>query len=370
MLLVYIDDIFTIIIAIIIAFVIPGCLTIWNIYNCFSKNPKKEKWIATITIIIGGMFYFLLKLISFEEAGDWYKQISIIQYHNTISSEYSEIAWIVVLGLAGYFLLLFKKADKLPPLVAAVSISMLILLNLFQIAYAIQIKKNIHDIEYLLYVYHINILILSARVIYLHMKQQVEIFRSRTTELEQHKRFNFFFGKIDNLVKYNFFIFVVLFFVIAVIEIIFILAGQGADAPIKAFTDTADWTFSKQTPPPPVDYEGRYLCTVAAGGHRRIVKPLRLGKRRGKTIVVNRQLCIANAFEELIQEKFPRFHKKIRFVYDKYGYPISRIIKSPLKADIVYFIMKPLEWCFLLYLYMADLRPEERIRRQYAFSKE
>lgn len=40
-----------------------------------------------------------------------------------------------------------------------------------------------------------------------------------------------------------------------ILEIIFILAGQGADAPIKALTDTADWTFSKQIPPPPIDHQ-------------------------------------------------------------------------------------------------------------------
>lgn len=365
MLLVYLSDILVYLMALFVAFVIPGGLTIWNIYNCISPNPKKEKTISALTIIIGGIFYVLLHGIQYAEAGDWYRQINIMEYHNSISSEYSGIVWIAIFGFLGYFLLLFKKADELPPLIAVLSVVMIILMNLFQIVYAIQLSKNVVGIEYLLYVYHLNILMLSARIIYLHMKQQVEIYRSRMTELENRKGFKKFYEKIDNLTKYKFFVFVTFFFVIAVIEIIFILAGHGADAPIKAFTDTADWTFSKQTPPPPIDYDGHYLCTVAAGGHRNIVKPLRLGKRRGETIVVNRQLCIANAFEEVIQEKFPLFHKKIRYIYDTYGYPISRLITNPLRADFVYFIMKPLEWCFLLFLYMADLRPELRIKQQY-----
>ena len=113
-------------------------------------------------------------------------------------------------------------------------------------------------------------------------------------------------------------VFACFFFIIAVFEILFILAGQGADAPIKAFTDTADWTFSQQIPPPPMESSGHYLCTVAAGGHKKIVKPLRYGTRRGQTIVVNRQLCIANAFEEWMQEKFPKIHKAIRNFYDRY----------------------------------------------------
>ena len=98
-----------------------------------------------------------------------------------------------------------------------------------------------------------------------------------------------------------------------------------------------------------------------------MVKPLRLGTRRNETIVVNRQLCIANAFEELIQEKMPRFHRQIRNMYDTYGYPLSKKITTPLKADFVYIVMKPLEWVFLLFLYAFDLRPEQRIARQYTY---
>ena len=170
---------------------------------------------------------------------------------------------------------------------------------------------------------------------------------------------------VNTLLKYNVLIFVCLFFLISVFEVLFILFGQGADAPIKAFTDTADWTFSKQIPPPPVEYDGHYLCTVAAGGHKGVVKPLRYGRRRGQRIVVNRQLCIANAFEDYIKEKMPRFHKAVRGFYDAYGYPLSKHITTPVRADMVYLLMKPLEWCFLLFLYLFDVRPEERIGRQY-----
>jgi hypothetical protein len=44
---------------------------------------------------------------------------------------------------------------------------------------------------------------------------------------------------------------------------------------------------------------GHYLCTVAALGHPSLVRPERLGVRRGTVIVVNRQLAVANAFEDL-----------------------------------------------------------------------
>ena len=150
------------------------------------------------------------------------------------------------------------------------------------------------------------------------------------------------------------------------IEIILILFGQGAAGPVKMFTMTADWTFSQQIPPPPHEHTGHYLCTVAAGGHKKLVKPLRFGNRRGSKIIVNRQLMVANAFEELVAEKAPALHKKIRRFYDSHGYPLSKIITSPLRADIVYLLMKPLEWSFAFTLYLFSTNPEERISRQYA----
>jgi len=361
----YVGDIPGMLIFALFSLVIPGTLTIWNIYNCISKKPKLEKLISSLTVFIGGFFYILLFAISFDVAGEWYEQVDTTQYHSTLSSEYWVIDWIIFFGFIGYFILLYVKADRLPPLTAALAISFLILLNVIQIAYAIQISKNVDGAE--LYVYHANILLLSARVIYRHMKETAEMFRERVSSNEDHKMISRIYNVIDRLSKYSILIFIVLFFVIAVIEILFVLLGQGLDAPVKAFTETADWTFSKQIPPPPLEHEGHYLCTVAAGGHGKIVKPLRLGTRRNETIVVNRQLCVANAFEELIQERTPGLHRKIRGAYDKYGYPLSRKITTPLRADIIYFLMKPLEWIFLIYLYVFDLRPEKRIAGQYPY---
>ena len=362
----YSDEIISVLI-LAVAFGVPGMLTIWNIYNCISKNPKWEKLISSLTVFVGGIFYFGLFTLEFEEAGEWYERIDEMKYHNSISSEYWLIGCIVFLGFVGYFVLLNVRADKLPPLLSALSISALILMNIIQIVFAIQISKNVDGADCLLYVYHANIMLLSARVIQRHMKEEAEVFKDRISSNEEHKKAGFLVSKINSISQYSIFIFIVFFFLIALIEVIFVLLGQGLDAPIKAFTDTADWTFSKQIPPPPLEHEGHYLCTVAAGGHKRVVKPIRLGTRRNSTIIVNRQLSVANAFEELVQERAPRFHNKIRGIYDTYGYPLSRKITTPLRADFVYIMMKPLEWIFLVVLYLFDLRPEQRIARQYMY---
>lgn len=143
------------------------------------------------------------------------------------------------------------------------------------------------------------------------------------------------------------------------------LFGQQADSVIKAWTETSDWNLSQRVAPQNVYYDEHYLCTVAAGGHKKIVKPIRFGERHGHKVIVNRQLCVANAFEQILEEQIPVFHKHIRYFYDTYGFPIAKIIRSQYIADVVYFIMKPLEWFFLIVLYFYDVNPENRIAMQY-----
>jgi uncharacterized protein DUF6688 len=109
-----------------------------------------------------------------------------------------------------------------------------------------------------------------------------------------------------------------------------------------------------------------YLCTVAAQGHPRLVKPERLGRRRGQTIIVNRQLAVANAFEDLLHERWPRFGRAARRLYDRVGLPVSSLVRSRLVADAIYLAMKPAEWCFYLALLLLDRGPPEgRIARMY-----
>ncbi len=65
--------------------------------------------------------------------------------------------------------------------------------------------------------------------------------------------------------------------VLLICTIILVLIGQRPDSLVKAYTDTTCWCFSQMTHPDYLPYEGHYLCTVAARGNAKIVKPLRLG---------------------------------------------------------------------------------------------
>jgi len=157
--------------------------------------------------------------------------------------------------------------------------------------------------------------------------------------------------------------------ILTLLSAFLLLFGQKPNSIIRAFTDTYKHGFSQ------LDYMcdnvqcgGHFLCSVAAKGHTNIVSPTRLGERGGHTIMCNRQLLIANAFEELVEEKLPQTNQFIRRNNNKVGNVIHRyygIFNLKLIADIVYVIMKPLEWIFLLVLYTFDRNPENRIAKQY-----
>ncbi len=154
-----------------------------------------------------------------------------------------------------------------------------------------------------------------------------------------------------------------------IISSLLLLFGQKPDSLIRAFTDTYKHGFSQ------LDYlcdnvecGGHFLCSVAANGHKDIVHPIRYGERKANKIICNRQLLIANAFEELLQQKLPRIHKFIRYHYNKVGNIIHRhyrIFNNKFIADFIYILMKPLEILFLLILYTFDQKPENRISMQY-----
>jgi hypothetical protein len=137
-------------------------------------------------------------------------------------------------------------------------------------------------------------------------------------------------------------------------------AGGAADV----FTQTCGEGVFAQIKPPAGDCH--YLCTVAAQGHPRLVKPERMGRRRGQPVLVNRQLAVANAFEDLLHERWPRFGRAARRLYDRLALPVSALIKSRWVADAIYLAMKPAEWLFYLALLLFDREPPEgRIARMY-----
>ncbi|HVU53740.1 MAG TPA: DUF6688 family protein [Puia sp.] len=151
---------------------------------------------------------------------------------------------------------------------------------------------------------------------------------------------------------------------------VLLLFGQKPDSLVKAFTETYKHGLSQLD----IDCNqvdcggGHFLCTIAAKGHKGLVKPLRAGVRAGGPIKCNRQLLVANAFEEWLEQHVSWLHAPVRRLYNHVGSYLHRhygAFDRKWVSDMVYLLMKPLEWLFLVTLYVVDRRPENRIAQQY-----
>lgn len=350
-----------------ICLVLPLILTVFNIINLFKKKKIKENLIDILTFVLGilltGLLYFLFGFKDYEQSlrlGG-----TQIDVHSPIASwSMPTVVTIVLLGIISYGLIRIKKL-KLPPLIIVCSMSGILICSIFMIAFIIQLSNNLLEKQGIFYLalFPINYILCGLRA----QIKVMERYKEQNIKAKEYE--NKFLNKCSKLL-YDIdnwpVIAIILTIPLTVLLIcILVLFGQRPDEVIKAFLETSDWSLSTKISPPPVIYDAHYLCTVSLRGHKNLVKPIRMGIRRGEKIVVNRQLCVANAFEDLIQERTPKFHHFIRYVYDKYGYPLSKHINTAVQADITYVLMKPLEWLFLIVLYLFDEKPENRIAIQY-----
>lgn len=361
------------IIFVLICGIFPFVVTAENIICLVRKDTpqkKKHKW-TLITLIAGTLLS--AAVLSAISSFRWDEPVVIGEYFTELHEPFYEknMLSLCLFALAAMVCLyLLDRGRVMPPLAAVICVSGVyggIILGLFYIS---QLAVNIlNDLNLLvavgyLILFPVNIFIISARVI----RETVLLYTTyfRENDIESKNRLDSFLrSSLEKAAGWVIFPLVGLIPFTGVLVCLCILCGQGPFGIIRAFTNTSDWTYSAMISPPPVEYEGHYLCTVAVNGHERVVKPLRLGVRHGVVIGVNRQLCAANAFEQLIEDKAPRLHRLVRHIYDKYGYPVSKHITTRLRADIVYILMKPLEWLFVAVLYLFDRDPESRIAVQY-----
>lgn len=300
----------------------------------------------------------------FEETG---------QFANGYASLASEFSFsVLVLLTFGYvsFLLILFSSDAFPPIIYVLCSSIMILNVIFATTYLIHTGFT-HDGE-IISIYLLQFSFLSLIFLYIaRLKSSLDTFIAGNTEkqMKYDNKILQFLANVSNRYQNMAKLWAVcLFPVLVIVQLILILFGQRPDSLVRVFLETSSFNFSSVPAPKPevVKGDGHYLCTVAAKGHPKLVKPIRMGIRRGAFIPVNRQLLIANAFENLLEQYIPNVHKTIRAFYDKYGYPISKHINTKWSADLVYILMKPLEWIFLIVLYTVDKNPENRIHLQYS----
>ncbi len=350
----------------IIIFITAVLPSLYNLFLLFQKPLKGKKKIVVlilelICIAFGSCSTWFYCSFSDITVYDWSEQLYNSQKHTPILTEgLPTFLTIVSVALIGYILLRLIKVESMPPLCAVLCISAMYLGSIECILWCVQISK---EPEVLFYVLPINLIIIFIRTIRDVVLQKLETEDSAAESKGSIARV------LNNAKNWPWIALIFAAPLLGVIIMFLLLFGQKPDYIIRMWTETADWTMSEKIAPQNIFYDEHYLCTVAAGGHRNIVKPIRTGIRHGHRVVVNRQLMVANAFEQLLEERTPHFHKVVRTIYDNVGYPIAKHIKSPVAADIIYFIMKPLEWLFVTVLYLFDKKPENRIAVQYPHSK-
>lgn len=343
---------------------VSAALTLQNILFLIlkPKTGKEEtavKKIELLTVSLGALlsyFYFYITDIQFA---DWNEQLYNYELHTPIETgSVLTVSVIAAAAVLGYLIARFLPLRRQPPLVTVLCIAAMYLGAAECVLWCIQILTDAELIP--LCILPLNCVLIAAKTIRSLAEQKAGA--GAPEEGQTCGRLRRFLFRISARPLPALLAALPL---LGLIVALLTLFGQEPDSVIKAWTQTADWTLSQKIAPQNIYYDQHYLCTVAAGGHRRVVKPLRTGLRHGHRVVVNRQLCIANSFEQLLEERTPRLHRIIRSLYDKTGYPLARHIRSPFLADIIYFGMKPLEWTFLAVLYLFDCAPENRIAVQY-----
>lgn len=347
---------------------LPAALTILNLMNLFAKNPRHPGRTAVFVYTV--IPVLTLILYSMWSPPPWEDALRLggfdFAFHEPFSRVWLPMMFIVyLLALAG-FLLLYNRHASLPPLAGVLCMAAVYLGCAFSILWIVQISGNFSGAyllmptePYLMCLFPLNTLVSAAFLTRKIVRESPPAPSPPTGPIPAYRRI------LERSRNWPALAFLFLGGFIGVVLLVCLLCGQRPDALIGVFTNTSDWSLSQRISPPTTYYDAHYLCTVAAGGHEKLVRPQRMGVRHSRKIIVNRQLCVANAFEELISEKAPRFHRFVRGVYDRCGYPISKHIKTKRAADTVYLLMKPLEWLFLCVLYLCDRSPENRIAWQY-----
>lgn len=349
---------------------VPVILTLINIVMLFCERKAKKAFSATLDILIFalGIPFTALLWLSYEFV-EWDVQVDDLYglhdnlAYTPISYEFMPaILLTAFLAFLGFALIRAKKG-KLPPLICALCYCAMFVGCILSVACIVQVSEHFtKGVVWLFTLLPFNYILCAVRV----MRGSVREIAASVRDREYSSPILRFCQRVtSNSAGFMLFSFLMTAPFLFVILTVLVLFGQAPDAHIRAFTETAEWTLSQKIPPPRLDYHGHYLCTVAARGDEKVVKPLRAGKRRGRLIVVNRQLLVANAFEDLIMEKAPRLHKIIRGIYDRTGLPISKYINTRSRSNAVYLLMKPLEWLFVIILYSLDRKPENRIALQY-----
>jgi len=339
----------------------PFVLLLFDFFSflCNGTRVMHDKWIAFRVLEILMLLIPCIGLI----VSDLFLNNSCCGATATLSAEHkgSIYALIALIGITYFYCLARKKIGS--PIVEIMLNSLLLTGILLCILIALQVPEQMASLA-------IGIPVLIQLIFILHKNHRLAV--DHTIEWEGGSaitRFCWYILHLRPLAKFPILL-VLCLPLVMLLAAILLLFGQKPDALVRAFTDTYKQGFSQLNDQcnGVVCNQGHFLCTIAANGHGSLVRPIRSGIRGGIPIKCNRQLLISNAFEELLEQRMPDFHRIVRNSYNKVGDSLDRyygLYDHKWISDTIYILMKPLEWIFLLVLYTFDQKPENRIAQQY-----
>ena len=349
--------------------IMPAVLSFYNFLGIFreykSRTLKYIMWI--LTPVLGTLeTVIFMSFMDVQLDQVWSEQLVNSQLHQPVwTGGWLTLGLVCLIGILGAALLTACDVNKTPPLVSVLCMAAMYLLLAVQVLWSLQVMNHVENMAPCL-VLPMNLFFIGITIIRQKIKEWNEADTHARPDFGKNRWIRAMNRRLMQAEKWPLWAFAFALPLLGIILLLLILMGQEPDALIKAWTNTTDWTLSRQTGPQNIYFDEHYLCTAAAGGHRKIVKPLRMGVRHGHKVVVNRQLMIANAFENVLEERTPAAHCRIRSFYDRYGFPVADLIrKNRAACDLVYLAMKPAEWLFLAVLYLVDVHPENRIAMQY-----
>jgi hypothetical protein len=328
-------------------------------HNTIFTRPSIFRWFSLWVVIITPLFFLL-----FEDTG---RQNDCCSSSAFFSPEHRTSMYVLIsLCMAAYVFSVFRNRLR-PPLVELVINVLLVTGLVMNVAIGIHVHPDGGSLVWLIGNVPIMMLFL------IQIQENMRFILSNTPEYTSAD--NKWAMQIFNLLKAPVWIKYPILLVMAgplllLLSLVLLVFGQRPDSWIRAFTDTyhlglSQWDYMCDNVKCP---EGHFLCTVGANGHSRLVRPLRWGIRNNQRIKCTRQLLVSNAFEQWMQEKYPALHRILRKNYNRVGKIVHRYygcFRLKIVSDLIYLLMKPLEWVFLLVLYSVEVCPENRIHAQY-----
>lgn len=254
---------------------LPIALTLENFLFLFLplKTGKEESGIKLLeltTLLLGGFLsaIYLGSGIHAVMPADWNQQLENNQRHTPIALDsLPTVILFAVLALAGYIILRYCPRKKLPPLLMVFSMSAMYIGMVLCVLWCVQIWKQ--SMMFPLTLLPINCVLMSLRTIRLVVREE----KQRLEEEPNRQKGKWLARILSHVSAWPVLALVAALPLLGIVTAILVLFCQQPDGLIRAWTQTADWNLSQQTPPPNVRFDEHYLCTVAAGGHKKWSSP-------------------------------------------------------------------------------------------------